>query len=350
MTDESMQIGASVAPDTVRSMSLSSSDSSTSGMPALTSSMSAPADTWATASTATVDRSPPRSPSANVLRPVGLIRSPMTQKGWSWPMTTVRLRDCRVVCMRERLLPFDSRLEAETCAELGDPGVLAERDEVQAADPGQRERVGGELVRELEARLMLVGGRFDALDDGRGDLDAGDLLVDEAQGPGRAQDRDRGDERRAIGQPGRDGLLDEALEHLGPVADLQLQEARAGACLHERALDAVVDGRRPGVLDGADEEARRGVERPAGQVAAVGQHARECDELGAVEVEDALGLGLVAGADVVAGQRGHVLDAVHRRAHEVGLQREPIAVAADELHDRLDPGLLQRDGHGEWRG
>src|SRR6476620_6740518 len=157
MTEESMQIGASVAWATVRSMSCSSSDSSTSGMPALTSSMSAPACTWASASTVTVDRSPPRSSSAKVLRPVGLMRSPMTQNGWSWPMTTVLLRDCRVVCMRERLLPFDSRLEAEACAELGDARVLAERDQVQTADAGQRKGVGGELVGEVEARLLLVG-------------------------------------------------------------------------------------------------------------------------------------------------------------------------------------------------
>src|SRR5512132_4205541 len=175
MTEESMQIGTSVASATVRSMAASSSDPSTSGMPALTSSMSAPARTWARASSVTVDRSPPRSSSANVLRPVGLMRSPMTQNGWSWPMTTVRLRDCRVVCMRERLLPFDARREAEACAELGDPGVLAERDQVQAGDAGQRERMGGELVRELHARLLLVGGALDAVDDRRRDRDPGNL-------------------------------------------------------------------------------------------------------------------------------------------------------------------------------
>src|SRR5204863_5074452 len=163
MTEESIQIGASVACATARSMSWSSSASSTSGIPALTSSMSAPAVTWASASTVTVDRSPPRSSSANALRPVGLMRSPMTQKGWSWPMTTVLLRDCRVVCMRERLLPFDARIEAEACAELGDARVLAERDQVQAADPGERQGVGGELVGKVEARLLLVGSRLDAL-------------------------------------------------------------------------------------------------------------------------------------------------------------------------------------------
>src|SRR6185312_5230285 len=347
MTDESMQMGASVAPATVRSMSLSSSDSSTSGMPALTSSMSAPAVTWATASTATVDKSPPRSSSANVLRPVGLIRSPMTQKGWSWPMTTVLERDDRVVCMRERLLPFDARLEAELCAELGDARVLAERDEVKAGHAGQRERVRGQFEGELEARLLLVGGRLDALDDGGGDLDPRDLRVDEAQRARRAQDRDRRDQRRVIGEPDRLRARDEVLEHLGPVADLQLQEAGSGARLHEGALHAVLDRRRPGVLDGAEEQPRRGLHRPSGEVAPLGQHARDGEELRAVEVEDAAGLGLVTRRHVVAGEGDHVLDAVQRGADDVGLQREPIAVAADELHDRLDAALLQGDGHRE---
>src|SRR3954465_15097005 len=106
-------------------------------------------------------------------------------------MTTVLERDDRVVCMRERLLPFDARLEAELCAELGDARVLAERDEVKAGHAGQRERVGRQLEGELEARPLLVGGGVDALDDVRGNLDAGDLLVDEAHAAGRAQEGDR---------------------------------------------------------------------------------------------------------------------------------------------------------------
>ncbi len=49
-----MHSGTSTASWTVRIMALSSSASSTSGMPALTSSMSAPASTWASASLVTV--------------------------------------------------------------------------------------------------------------------------------------------------------------------------------------------------------------------------------------------------------------------------------------------------------
>jgi hypothetical protein len=40
---------------------------------------------------------------------------------------------------------------------------------------------------------------------------------------------------------------------------------------------------------------------------------------------------------------------VQRRAGDLGLQGQAIAVAADELHDRLDAALLQRDGHRERR-
>src|SRR3954454_18044574 len=157
MTDESMHIGTSTCSATAPSMSFSSSDSSTSGITALTSSMSAPACTWASASTPTVDRSPPRSSSANDLRPVGLMRSPMTQNGWSWPMTTVLERDCRVVCM----FPFGARRQVEPLAELGDGVVLAKRDQVQARDPRQRERVAGLLGGEVEHHGGLVARRLD---------------------------------------------------------------------------------------------------------------------------------------------------------------------------------------------
>src|SRR5215207_2457595 len=107
MTDESMQIGASVVSWTIFSMLASSSASSTSGMPALTSSTSAPAAICALASSTTVARSPLRNCSANVLRPVGLIRSPMMQNGCSGPMTTVLDRPCRTVSKAAPLLRGD---------------------------------------------------------------------------------------------------------------------------------------------------------------------------------------------------------------------------------------------------
>src|SRR3954471_820430 len=252
MTEESMQIGRSVAAWTVRSICCSSSASSTSGMPALTSSMSAPASVCAIASAVTVDRSPPRSCSANALRPVGLIRSPMMQKGCSGPIVTVLDRDCRTVSMR--LVPFGSGLDAQSWTELGDPGVLAERDEVQARDAGERAGVVSELAGDLEALVLLVRRGLGARDELGRDLDARDLLVDELQREGASHDEDRRDQRAARGEAGRDRLGRERLEALGHEADLQLQEPRAGVGLLRRARDPMPERRRTGVLDRADEQ------------------------------------------------------------------------------------------------
>src|SRR5947209_4085905 len=111
-------------------------------MPALTSSMSAPACTCASASTVTVENSPPRSSSAKALRPVGLIRSPMMQNGPSALIVTVLDGERSTVSID---VSFCSRGDAEARAQLRDPGVLAKRDEVQAGDAGQRHGVAGQL-------------------------------------------------------------------------------------------------------------------------------------------------------------------------------------------------------------
>src|SRR3954470_22210075 len=253
-TEESMQIGRSVAFWTTCSMFWSSSASSTSGIPALTSSMSAPASVWATASAVTVDRSPPRSCSAKALRPVGLMRSPMMQKGCVGPIVTVLDRECRTVSMR--LVPFGSGLDAQSLTELGDARVLAEGDEVQARDAGHRARVVGELAGDLEALALLVGGGLGAGDELRRHLDARDLLVDELQREGASNDEDRRQDRAAGGDAGGARPRHEAPEALGHEADLQLQEARAGVSLLGGARDARVERRRAGVLDRADEQPR----------------------------------------------------------------------------------------------
>ncbi len=57
------------------------------------------------------------------------------------------------------------------------------------------------------------------------------------------------------------------------------------------------------------------------------------------DVEHRLGVGLVAGLRVVAGQDQQVVHPGRRRAHQIGLQRNAIAVAAGELQDRLDAVL-----------
>ena len=70
---------------------------STAVTPALTSSTSAPAATCSSASFFTVSKLPTTISAASFLRPVGLMRSPITQKGWSKPITTSLVAEARIV-------------------------------------------------------------------------------------------------------------------------------------------------------------------------------------------------------------------------------------------------------------
>ena len=91
MIDESIDSGTSVIDCTNVIALANIAGSSARGMPALTSSICAPAATWASASTSTRLKSPFFISSASSLRPVGLIFSPIITKGRSKPMTTSSL-------------------------------------------------------------------------------------------------------------------------------------------------------------------------------------------------------------------------------------------------------------------
>src|SRR5207302_1468049 len=95
--DESMHTGASVTSHTALIAATSNAGSSAIGMPALMSSMCAPAATCAMASVRTRSMRPSFISAASTLRPVGLMRSPMITKGRSPEMTTSRPREERRV-------------------------------------------------------------------------------------------------------------------------------------------------------------------------------------------------------------------------------------------------------------
>src|SRR5207253_4652124 len=123
------------------------------------------------------ERSPACSCAWNALRPVGLIRSSMTQNGCSGPMTTVLDRDRMTVSTRLSLL---TGRDAELAAQAGDAGLSAEADQVETGDAREAQRVRGELEPELEARLLGVGRALAAVDVLGRHGDSGDVLVDEA--------------------------------------------------------------------------------------------------------------------------------------------------------------------------
>jgi hypothetical protein len=60
--------------------------------------------------------------------------------------------------------------------------------------------------------------------------------------------------------------------------------------------------------------------------------------LHAVEVVHRARLRVFAQRGVIAGQQQHVGHPEGRRAEQVGLQGHPVAVAAGQLHHRLEPG------------
>src|SRR5215470_11013953 len=95
--EESRHSGRSVRPWMSLTARTMSSASSTSGAPMLTSSTMAPPASWSATSVSTRDRSPSRSCCWKILRPVGLIRSPMMQNGSPGPITASRLADDRTV-------------------------------------------------------------------------------------------------------------------------------------------------------------------------------------------------------------------------------------------------------------
>src|SRR5439155_21776374 len=291
ITEESMQSGSSVSPCTRGITCAISPTSSAIGSPTLTSSTSA-LSTCSATSISTCERSPACSCAWNALRPVGLIRSPLIVNGPSALMTTALDRDSRTVSTR---LPFCSCGDAKTLTKARDARLAAEADQVQPANARQRPRVLGELAAEREALRFGIGRLLAVLDELLRHLDARDLVVDETERTGRSNEADRRQDRRALGKPLRDGHGHEPLEHVGVETQLELEEAGSRLHLLQRALDAVLVGRRTRVLDRADEEVRRGVDRASGQVVPRRQRPRRRDELRTVEVEHAPRRGLVAG-------------------------------------------------------
>ncbi len=105
--EESIDSGTSVIDCTSLMVWARIAGSSASGMPAFTSSMWAPAASCAMTSASTRLKLPAAISAARILRPVGLMRSPIMTKGRLKPMTTSRVAELITVSvMMPVLLEF----------------------------------------------------------------------------------------------------------------------------------------------------------------------------------------------------------------------------------------------------
>jgi len=86
---------------------------------------------------------------------------------------------------------------------------------------------------------------------------------------------------------------------------------------------------------------------PDGKVPFVAHRLDQMDQLHRVDVEDVLGLGIVAEFLVIAGQAEHVAHPQRRGPEQVGLQGDAVAVAHHHLQQGLDPHLLEQHAAGD---
>ncbi len=234
--------------------------------------------------------------------------------------------------------------------DVGNRGVVVRRHDVAAGHP----RDGGELFDDLDADAAAfddrIGGVLHAVDKGLRDDGAEQLFADPIRRFRRAQRHDPDEDEKLVGEAVLGKPRDVAAHHAGIHAELGLRELRAGGDLGGQALRLPAGLRIDRAVGGAEEERRRACDLAAGrQFALVAQTARGFQEHARVDIEHRLGVGLVAGARIVAAQHQEVADAERRGAQQVALQRDAVAVAASDLHDRLDALLDQDRGGGERR-
>ena len=71
--------------------------------------------------------------------------------------------------------------------------------------------------------------------------------------------------------------------------------------------------------------------------------------ISADQIQHVLSVRMIADLGVIAGHTQKVLDPAHRAAQHIGLNRDPIAMLAGHLHNRLDPQLAHHHARAQRR-
>jgi hypothetical protein len=222
---------------------------------------------------------------------------------------------------------------------LRDAVLESRRHHVDTADPRDLEDLLDDLGAHRHSLIGHPAGRnaLQPAADLVRDPQARDVAAHVLQGPQRADRADPGQDLAAPVQSQVPHLGHPACEG-GEVEDeLRLHELRAGGDLLAEPGRAEPGRRRERVLDRSDEPVRRRVQLAPGQQPPLVAHgAGGPHELDAVEVEHRLGVGVVAEPRVIAGHQEQIADAQRGGGQQIGLQRDAVAVAAGDLHDRFD--------------
>ena len=116
---------------------------------------------------------------------------------------------------------------------------------------------------------------------------------------------------------------------------MRLHELRAGVDLLGEPHGAEIVGRRERILGRAEKHARGGGQFAARQETSLVAHrADDREQRNRIEIEDRLGLRVIAALHAVAGEAEHVADAERRRAEHVALDGDAVVVAAGDLQHR----------------
>ncbi len=138
-------------------------------------------------------------------------------------------------------------------------------------------------------------------------------------------------------------LLHEGDELLRLEDSLRLEILRAGRHLALHLHQLGVDGIAAGGNHRALGELRRLAHQlVSAQILALLQQPHRIEQGNGIKIEHRLRVRMIAHLRVIACQRQHILDAEHRRAEKIRFQRDPVAVTAGKLEDRIEPGVLQR--------
>src|SRR5262249_15853451 len=231
--------------------------------------------------------------------------------------------------------------------------LVCRRHHVNPRDAGDRRQLLDQLDGDAFALGGGIGSPLQPLDQAVGNDGAVEALLHPARRFGRAQRRDSDQEkdapRRRVRGNARGGAAHDAEVH----AERGLREFGPGGDFGRELVGLPARWRVDRRVGGTEEEARVACDlAPGGKLALVAQLARHGRQRGRIDVEHRLGLRLVAGLRVVTGEAQEVVHATGGGAHEIGLQRNAVAIAAGELEDGRDTRAREqgrRDRGGEVR-